>query len=89
LITSSAQLHDENGEDDAPGPVASKPGSKDGCERSWDMESQISGFFRWSTYGYDWNTATKKLPPSVSPTPWLALSDPVKGRSQLGASTQP
>ena len=55
-----AQLHDENGEDDAPGPVASQPWFEGWLRTLMGYGEPNQWILSLGTYGYDWNTTTKK-----------------------------
>ena len=55
-----AQLHDENGEDDAPGPIASQPWFEGWLRTLLAYGEPGQWILSLGTYGYDWNTATKK-----------------------------
>ncbi|MGB8465637.1 MAG: glycosyltransferase [Terrimicrobiaceae bacterium] len=55
-----AQLHDENAEDDAPGPVASQPWFEGWLRTLMGYGEPGQWILSLGAYGYDWNTATKK-----------------------------
>jgi peptidoglycan/xylan/chitin deacetylase (PgdA/CDA1 family) len=55
-----AQLHDENAEDDAPGPVASQPWFEGWVRTLMGYGEPGQWILSLGAYGYDWNTTTKK-----------------------------
>lgn len=55
-----AQLHDENSEDDAPGPVASQAWFEGWLRTLMGYGESGQWILSLGAYGYDWNTATKK-----------------------------
>jgi spore germination protein YaaH len=65
-----AQLHDENAEHDAPGPVASQPWFEGWLRTLMGYGEPGQWILSLGVYGYDWNTTTKKPPSSVSPIQW-------------------
>ena len=55
-----AQLHDENAEDDAPGPVASQPWFEGWLRTLMGYGEPRQWILSLGSYGYDWNVTTKK-----------------------------
>ena len=55
-----AQLHDENAEDDAPGPIASQPWFEGWLRTLMGYGEPGQWILSIGSYGYDWNTTTKK-----------------------------
>jgi len=56
-----AQLHDENAEDDEPGPVASRDWFEGWMGAIMGYGDPGQWIISLGTYGYDWNKATKKV----------------------------
>lgn len=55
-----AQLHDENAEDDAPGPVASQPWFEGWLRTLMGYGDSRQWILSLGAYGYDWNKSTGK-----------------------------
>ena len=55
-----AQLHDENSEDDAPGPVASQAWFEGWLRTLMGYGESDQWILSLGAYGYDWNTADKE-----------------------------
>jgi len=75
-----AQLHDENAEEDAPGPVASQPWFEGWLTRLWVTGNRVSGFFLSVPTVTTGIPPQRRPPPSALLMPWPARRDPAKNR---------
>ena len=81
-----AQLHDENAEIDAPGPIASQPWFEGWLRTLMGYGESGQWILSLGAYGYDWNTTRKKTATISLPTAWRARAEIWRGaRDQFGS----
>ncbi len=75
-----AQLHDENGETDAPGPISAQPWFEGWLRTLMGYGESSQWILSLGTYGYDWNTSTGK-------TETISFADAMARAHESGATS--